>query len=96
MGVIPVTRYKPCYGARMDKERPASQVYTANEAATILGVSPRTIRRRAADGSLPSIELRGIVRIPRAAIDALISPAVELSPRHGDSLSSIGRGELAS
>lgn len=42
---------------------------TASEAADRLGVSLRTVRRRIADGSLPSVKLGGSVRIPEAALN---------------------------
>jgi len=42
---------------------------TAIEAAERLGVSLRTVRRRIADGSLPSVKLGGTVRIPEAALN---------------------------
>lgn len=42
---------------------------TAAEAATRLGISLRTARRRIADGSLPSVRIGRAVRIPAAALD---------------------------
>ncbi len=41
---------------------------TAAEAAERLGVSLRTVRRRIADGSLPSVKLGGAVRVAEAAL----------------------------
>ena len=41
---------------------------TATEAAVRLGISLRTVRRRIADGSLPSARIGRAVRIPAAAI----------------------------
>jgi excisionase family DNA binding protein len=42
---------------------------TAAEAASRLGISLRTVRRRIADGSLPSARIGHAVRIPAAALD---------------------------
>src|SRR5450759_2323476 len=42
---------------------------TANAAASRLGISLRTVRRRIADGSLPSARIGRAVRIPAAALD---------------------------
>jgi excisionase family DNA binding protein len=42
---------------------------TAAEAASRLGISLRTVRRRIADGSLPSARIGRAVRIPAAALD---------------------------
>jgi excisionase family DNA binding protein len=42
---------------------------TAAEAASRLGISLRTVRRRIADGSLPSARIGRVVRIPTAALD---------------------------
>ena len=42
---------------------------TAAEAAERLGISLRTVRRRIADGSLPSVKLGGAVRIPVSALE---------------------------
>jgi excisionase family DNA binding protein len=42
---------------------------TAAEAATRLGISLRTVRRRIADGSLPSRKIGAAVRIPASALE---------------------------
>ncbi len=42
---------------------------TAKEAASRLGISLRTARRRIADGSLPSVRIGRAVRIPAEALD---------------------------
>jgi excisionase family DNA binding protein len=41
---------------------------TAAQAADRLGISLRTVRRRIADGSLPSVRIGGAVRIPASAL----------------------------
>ena len=51
---------------RMDEARYLS----ANEVADRLGISLRTVRRRIADGTLPSVKVGGTVRIPISALDA--------------------------
>jgi excisionase family DNA binding protein len=50
---------------------------TARETAERLGISLRTVRRRIADGSLPSIKIGGAVRIPAVALE----PAEPRGPR---------------
>jgi excisionase family DNA binding protein len=42
---------------------------SAKEAADRLGISLRTVRRRIADGSLPSVKIGGAVRIPASALE---------------------------
>ncbi len=42
---------------------------TAKEAGERLGISLRTVRRRIADGSLPSMKIGGAVRIPVSALE---------------------------
>ena len=42
---------------------------SAAEAAARLGISLRTVRRRIADGSLPSVRIGRTVRIPAVALD---------------------------
>jgi excisionase family DNA binding protein len=45
------------------------QYLTPGETAERLGISLRTVRRRIADGSLASIKIGGIVRIPATALE---------------------------
>jgi excisionase family DNA binding protein len=45
-----------------------STYLTAAQAATRLGISLRTVRRRIADGSLPSVKIGGAVRVPVSAL----------------------------
>lgn len=45
----------------------------AAEVAARLGISLRTVRRRIADGSLPSVKIGGAVRIPASALEAFPS-----------------------
>ncbi len=42
---------------------------TAAQAAACLGISLRTVRRRIADGSLPSVKIGGAVRVPASALE---------------------------
>jgi len=46
-----------------------AEYLTAAEAAARLGISLRTVRRRIADGSLPSVRIGRAVRIPVAALE---------------------------
>ena len=46
-----------------------STYLTAAQAAVRLGISLRTVRRRIADGSLPSVKIGGAVRIPVSALE---------------------------
>jgi excisionase family DNA binding protein len=39
------------------------------------GASVRTVRRRIADGILPSVKVGGLRLVPRKALDRLLSPA---------------------
>lgn len=48
---------------------PEPEYLTAAEAGARLGISLRTMRRRIADGSLPSVRIGRAVRIPAAAFD---------------------------
>lgn len=51
----------------------APAVYTVPEAARRLGVSTRHAYRLVATGELPSLRLAGVVRIPIAAVEAMIT-----------------------
>ena len=46
------------------------------DAASILGVSVDTVRRRIADGSLPAQRITGsrLIRVSRADVEALLEP----------------------
>lgn len=48
---------------------------SAAQAAERLGLSLRTVRRRIADGTLPSVKIGGAVRIPASALEAYGVPA---------------------
>jgi excisionase family DNA binding protein len=48
---------------------------TAVQAAERLGISLRTVRRRIADGSLPSVKIGGAVRVPVSALEPPSAPA---------------------
>ncbi len=48
-----------------------SRFLNANEIADLLGCSVRTIRRRIADGSLPSVLIGGLRRVPETALAEL-------------------------
>jgi excisionase family DNA binding protein len=53
----------------------------AAEAASRLGVSLRTVRRRIADGSLPSVRIGRAVRIPVSALDLPVSRSAPSAAR---------------
>jgi len=46
---------------------------TVNETARLLNVSPQLVRQEARRGHLPSFRVGGAVRIPRQAVEALLS-----------------------
>jgi len=50
----------------------AEHVYTIEEAAKILKVAERTIRRMIDSGELPAFRVRGAIRIRKAVIDDLM------------------------
>ncbi len=50
----------------------AGQMLRVAEVAERLACSERTIRRRIADKTLPSVKIKGIRRIPEKALDQLI------------------------
>ena len=54
---------------------------TAAEAASRLGISLRTVRRRIADGSLPSARIGHAVRIPAAALELPVARPREAAAR---------------
>lgn len=54
---------------------------TAAEAATRLGISLRTVRRRIADGSLASARIGHAVRIPAAALDLPVARPAGVAAR---------------
>ena len=52
----------------------ATTYLTAAQAAARLGISLRTVRRRIADGSLPSVKIGGAVRVPVSALEPPSAP----------------------
>lgn len=64
----------------------AKEWLTVIEAATMLGVSEKTIRRGVANGSIPHMRptgKRGSIRIPAGHIGAIIVPAEDAMPLRG-------------
>lgn len=53
----------------------------ASEAAERLGISLRTVRRRIADGSLPSVRLGRAVRIPVTALELPVARPAPIAAR---------------
>ena len=55
---------------------PSGRKITIQAAADRLGVVPRTIRRRIADGTLPAYRVRGsrAIRVDERDVDALLEP----------------------
>lgn len=55
--------------------------YTTEQAADALGVSRSTVQRLIADGRLRTVRLGArVVRIPRIALDELVSPTTTTQP----------------
>lgn len=52
----------------------APQLLTVHEVARALRCSDETIRRRVADGTLKSIRLAGITRIPESELARVLNP----------------------
>lgn len=54
---------------------PAKLAVSINDAAAMLSVNPRTIRRHIADGTIPAFRLPGgrDLRVPVAAIEAIVN-----------------------
>lgn len=60
------------YAGPIPDDPPVRSVYDAAEAGVVLGLSERTVRRRARAGILPTVDLGGrALRFPKAAIDRL-------------------------
>ena len=61
-----------------------SQLVTVEEAAELMCVSPSTIRRMIAGGLLSSVKIGACRRVPRAALDAVITgrPQPVVAPDH--------------
>jgi excisionase family DNA binding protein len=55
-----------------------SKLFAIKEAASVLGVSDKSIRRLVRSGKLPASRIGGVYRIPRGALCALLCPR---SPR---------------
>lgn len=56
---------------KMNDTRP--RVLTVGEAATALRIGRSTAYRAVAEGEIPSVRIAGSIRVPSAAIDALIA-----------------------
>lgn len=50
--------------------------YTPHEVAERMNVSERTVRRKVADGEIPSLDWNGPIRIPVAAFEAWLNEHV--------------------
>ena len=50
-----------------------SALLTVEEVASLLRVSPRTVRRLIACGDLRALKIRRSVRVPRQAVEALLA-----------------------
>jgi excisionase family DNA binding protein len=61
-------------GQRKSDLLTGDRLLTAQEVATILSVSVRTIRRLIADGTLPAVRIGRTVRISHDAVAQLIDP----------------------
>ena len=71
-----------CHGVSWHHSTVSEPDYlTAAEAASRLGISLRTVRRRIADGSLPSARIGHAVRIPAAALDLPVARRREAAAR---------------
>lgn len=55
---------------------------SAAQVAERLGISLRTVRRRIADGTLPSLKVGGAVRIPASALEIPVVPSPPASGTH--------------
>lgn len=64
----------------MIRTMPEPDYLTAAKAAARLGISLRTVRRRIADGSLPSVRIGRAVRVPVAALDLPVARAAAGAP----------------
>ena len=56
-----------------------STYLSAAQVAERLGISLRTVRRRIADGTLPSLKVGGAVRVPASALEIPDAPASAFS-----------------
>lgn len=76
------------YGQDMDKE-----FLSADEAAEMLQIHPRTLRRLLASGELPGIRIGRQWRISVVAVRKLIEGGQKLAPKHGSVDESEAGGE---
>lgn len=61
--------------SRPKQHRPSRRFLTIEDAAERLGVNPKTIRRRIADGSLTGYRMGPrLIRVDVAEVDALLEP----------------------
>jgi len=56
----------------MDAQTPPPPFLSARQAAVRLERSPRTIYNLIADGELPAVKIRGLIRVPSAALEQWI------------------------
>jgi excisionase family DNA binding protein len=55
----------------------APAMYRPDEVAAILGISIKSVYRRIADGTLRSVPVGGLHRIPRVWLDAYVAGTLE-------------------
>ena len=65
-----------------------SPLLRKEEAARLLGISPRSLNRLIADGGIPYYRVLGQVRISRAQIDAYLAGAVRQAGYYDDEAAS--------
>jgi excisionase family DNA binding protein len=56
----------------------AQAYYRAREMAVLFGVTVRTVRRRIADGTLPSIRIGGARLVAKADLERLVGTSLDL------------------
>jgi excisionase family DNA binding protein len=60
-----------------EKNQKSALVYTVDDVADLLQLSPRTIRRLIAAGKIKVIRFGGAIRIPPSEVDAILDSGVQ-------------------
>ncbi len=69
----------PAFQSPFQRTKALPQLVPVREAAVSIGVSPRTLRRRVEDGSLPAVRIKGRLYVKPEELRAFVERHLELA-----------------
>jgi excisionase family DNA binding protein len=77
----------------VESSAPDRTLFTVDEVAGIFRVTPRTVRRWAADGTIERIRIGGTARFTAHAVDSLIAVHNDHAPAGGERVGKAGNDD---